>query len=63
MPPRTKDWYIVDAESGTILRASNCYLLQDSDFPDNAIFAEMSDDEVSYYATEHGQTLSLPANQ
>jgi hypothetical protein len=53
-------YFIVDASSGTILPAQECYLLRADDFPDDDAFACMSDDEVSAFATEHGQPLPLP---
>ena len=57
---RSNDWYIVDAATGTILSARDCYFLHGEDFPDNEVFASMSDDAMSYYATEHGIPLTLP---
>jgi hypothetical protein len=51
------NYYIVDATSGTILPAQECYLLRADDFPDDEEFAVMSDDDVSMFAIEYGQPL------
>jgi hypothetical protein len=53
-------YFIVDASSGTILPAQECYLLRADDFPDDATFACMSDSAVGAFAAEYGEPLSLP---
>ena len=50
--------FIIDAKSGTILPAGDCYLLRGDEFPDNDSFFVMSDDEMSAYAAAHGLPLT-----
>ncbi len=51
------DYYVIDATSGTILPAQECYLLRRDAFPGNEEFAVMSDDDVSMFAVEYGRPL------
>lgn len=44
---------IVCAETGTILNAEHCYVLEDEKLPDEIL----SDSEISAVATEHGKSL------
>lgn len=44
---------IIDAQSGTILNATHCYMISEEDADDDTL-DEMSDSEVGDWAREHG---------
>lgn len=50
---------IVCAQTGTVLAASQCYLLTDSEAPDSFFDEDiLSDSECGEFAKQHGRKLS-----
>jgi hypothetical protein len=49
--------FIIDTQTGTMVSAEHCYVVDEHDFPDD--FNDMSDRELSELASVHGARLNI----